>query len=79
MVSPPAQAGAGQVDLASASSPASVPARKSAAAPAPVTVFQPRRSARHVVAGDGGVATDEDTLSRAMKRKAALNDTAGQE
>ena len=52
--------------------------RKSAAAPAPVTVFQPRRSARHVVAGDGGVATDEDTLSRAMKRKAALNDTAGQ-
>ena len=30
------------------------------------------------MAGDGGVATDEDTLSRAMKRKVALNDTTVQ-
>jgi hypothetical protein len=32
-----------------------------------------RRSALHSVAADGSVATDEDTLQRAMRRKAAKN------
>ena len=61
-------------------SPPAVLGRPAGDAPAPVTatVQQPRRSARHAVTGDGGATTDEDTLSRAMKRKAALNDTTVQ-
>ena len=33
-----------------------------------------RRSSRHAVAADGSVATDEDSLAKAMRRKAMLND-----
>ena len=32
-----------------------------------------RRSSRHAVAADGSVATDEDSLAKAMRRKALLN------
>jgi hypothetical protein len=32
-----------------------------------------RRSARHSVAEDGSTATDEDTILKAMRRKAAKN------
>jgi hypothetical protein len=32
-----------------------------------------RRSSRHSVADDGSSTTDEDTLQKAMRRKAAVN------
>jgi hypothetical protein len=32
-----------------------------------------RRSTSHVVAEDGSSATDEDTMQKAMRRKAAMN------
>ena len=78
VVPPSAQCSAGRGASAPAPPPAAVPGWMAGVAPAPVTVLQPRHSARHAVAGDGGVATDKDMLSRAMKRKAALNDTTVQ-
>ena len=76
VVPPAAQGTAGWGASAPAPPPAVVPGSMAGAAPAPGTVLQPRRSARHAVAGDGGAVTDEDTMARAMKCKAALNDTS---
>ena len=42
--------------------------------PLPSPVVTPlRRSERHVVASDGSMATDEDSMARAMRRKAEQN------
>jgi hypothetical protein len=56
--------------------PATSPVRPASPLPMPLVVSHAppaRRSARHAVAEDGSVATDEDTLHKAMRRKAAIN------
>jgi hypothetical protein len=55
--------------------PPTSPTSAATPAPAPPVVPcapPPRRSSRHTVADDGSFATDEDTMQKAMRRKAAI-------
>jgi hypothetical protein len=59
------------------SSPSSASSDRAASPPSPLhavpCVSAPRRSTRHSVAVDGSSVTDEDTMQKAMRHKAALN------
>jgi hypothetical protein len=64
------------LDTAKASTDADVAAPGHKIIPPPVATsygVPARRSSRHTVAEDGSIATDEDTMQKAMRRKAAKN------
>jgi hypothetical protein len=59
---------------ASTDADAAAPGHKIILPPAATSYGAPaRRSSRHTVAEDGSMATDEDTMQKAMRRKAAKN------
>ena len=73
VVVPHASPGAGPAAMLGVATSTEPPSMVKATTVQPPATATLRRSSRHTVAADGSAATDEDSLAKAMRRKALLN------